>query len=139
MCSESSYAGKTCAVHHSVRLPQQQGTMHSTHYNVKLNLRSGLWEFVTDSGGRIQNVTPMTDSPTSASNRKIGEISAVVDWNGDFLSPPAIDLQINGIMGITFPQLNEEDLPALHKVHMMRRRCSCAALMLAWCCRRFSG
>ena len=35
------------------------------------------------------------------------------DWNGDWLSPRGVDLQINGGLGLAFPELSEADLPRL--------------------------
>ncbi|MAR07235.1 MAG: N-acetylglucosamine-6-phosphate deacetylase [Cyanobium sp. NAT70] len=34
-------------------------------------------------------------------------------WNGDWLSPRGIDLQINGGLGLAFPELSDGDLPRL--------------------------
>ena len=38
------------------------------------------------------------------------------DWNGDWLSPRGVDLQINGGLGLAFPELSEADLPRLVKL-----------------------
>ena len=35
------------------------------------------------------------------------------DWNGDWLSPRGVDLQINGGLGLAFPELTPSDLPRL--------------------------
>ena len=35
------------------------------------------------------------------------------DWNGDWLSPRGVDLQINGGLGLAFPELTPADLPRL--------------------------
>ena len=35
------------------------------------------------------------------------------DWNGDWLSPRGVDLQINGGLGLAFPELSGADLPRL--------------------------
>ena len=35
------------------------------------------------------------------------------NWNGDWISPRAIDLQINGGLGLAFPELTPSDLPRL--------------------------
>ena len=34
-------------------------------------------------------------------------------WNGDWISPRGIDLQINGGLGLAFPELVPSDLPRL--------------------------
>jgi len=38
------------------------------------------------------------------------------NWNGDWLSPRGVDLQINGGLGLAFPELNESDLPRLEQL-----------------------
>ena len=35
------------------------------------------------------------------------------NWHGDWLSPRGIDLQINGGLGLAFPELVDQDLPRL--------------------------
>ena len=35
------------------------------------------------------------------------------NWNGDWISPRGIDLQINGGLGLAFPELTPNDLPRL--------------------------
>ena len=37
-------------------------------------------------------------------------------WEGDWLSPRGIDLQINGGLGLAFPELNAADLPRLEEL-----------------------
>jgi N-acetylglucosamine-6-phosphate deacetylase len=38
------------------------------------------------------------------------------DWNGDWLSPRGVDLQINGGLGLAFPELSAADLPRLEEL-----------------------
>ena len=38
------------------------------------------------------------------------------DWKGDWLSPRGVDLQINGGLGLAFPELSEVDLPRLEQL-----------------------
>ncbi|MGB0276910.1 MAG: N-acetylglucosamine-6-phosphate deacetylase, partial [Synechococcus sp.] len=38
------------------------------------------------------------------------------DWNGDWLSPRGVDLQINGGLGLAFPELTSADLPRLEEL-----------------------
>ena len=46
-----------------------------------------------------------------------------IDWHGDWLSPPGVDLQINGLQGLAFPRLGTADLPALHQaLHWLRQQ-----------------
>ena len=38
------------------------------------------------------------------------------DWHGDWLSPRGVDLQINGGLGLAFPELSQADLPRLEQL-----------------------
>ena len=38
------------------------------------------------------------------------------DWSGDWLSPRGVDLQINGGLGLAFPELTAADLPRLEEL-----------------------
>ncbi len=42
-----------------------------------------------------------------------GSAAAGENWSGDWLSPAGIDLQINGGLGLAFPELQPSDLPKL--------------------------
>ena len=42
-----------------------------------------------------------------------GSVAAGADWQGDWLSPGGVDLQINGGLGLAFPELTDADLPQL--------------------------
>jgi N-acetylglucosamine-6-phosphate deacetylase len=42
-----------------------------------------------------------------------GSSAAGDDWGGDWLSPAGVDLQINGGLGLAFPELTPADLPRL--------------------------
>jgi N-acetylglucosamine-6-phosphate deacetylase len=42
-----------------------------------------------------------------------GSAAAGDDWGGDWLSPAGVDLQINGGLGLAFPELTPADLPRL--------------------------
>ena len=42
-----------------------------------------------------------------------GTSQAENNWNGDWISPRGIDLQINGGLGLAFPELTPHDLPRL--------------------------
>jgi N-acetylglucosamine-6-phosphate deacetylase len=54
-------------------------------------------------GGIIRQILPMAT----------GDLTAGESWNGDWLSPRGIDLQINGGLGLAFPELKPSDLPRL--------------------------
>ena len=63
----------------------------------------GLWRVGLDDDGTITTL-----QPTGAGSAAAGE-----DWGGDWLSPPGVDLQINGGLGLAFPELTAADLPRL--------------------------
>jgi N-acetylglucosamine-6-phosphate deacetylase len=71
--------------------------------NVRLPGTEGFWRLGLDAEARIAAVHPL--APGSAAS---GE-----NWHGDRLSPAAVDLQINGGLGLAFPELTEADLPTL--------------------------
>ena len=61
-----------------------------------------------DSTGRIECVSPMAaDDATEQSAES---------WKGDWISPRGIDLQINGGLGLAFPELTPADLPRLRRL-----------------------
>ena len=45
-----------------------------------------------------------------------GSQAAGEDWGGDWLSPAGMDLQINGGLGLAFPELTATDLPRLEEL-----------------------
>ena len=55
-----------------------------------------------------------TNSLRSISQMEIGASFDGENWNGDWLSPMGIDLQINGGLGITFNDLHVEQLPKIY-------------------------
>lgn len=61
------------------------------------------WRVGVDAEGRIAAVRP-----TPPGSRAGGE-----DWGGDWLSLGGVDLQINGGLGLAFPELTADDLPRL--------------------------
>lgn len=63
----------------------------------------GRWRVAIDDDGLIVRVRP-----TPPGSRAGGE-----DWGGDWLSPGGVDLQINGGLGLAFPELSLDDLPRL--------------------------
>ncbi|MFM7266758.1 MAG: N-acetylglucosamine-6-phosphate deacetylase [Cyanobium sp.] len=72
--------------------------------NVHLPISAeGLWRVGIDDAGSIASL-----QPTGAGSAAAGE-----DWGGDWLSPPGVDLQINGGLGLAFPELTPADLPRL--------------------------
>ncbi len=62
-----------------------------------------VWGIHLNDNEIIESVVPISDALQVS-----GE-----DWQGDFLSPMGIDLQINGGLGLAFPELTFNDLPKL--------------------------
>jgi N-acetylglucosamine-6-phosphate deacetylase len=64
---------------------------------------AGLWRVGLDGQERIAVLDRLPPGSKAA-----GE-----DWQGDWLSPAGVDLQINGGLGLAFPELTPADLPRL--------------------------
>ena len=77
----------------NVRLPQASRCRHGD---------TGLWRVGLD-GERIAALEPIA----------AGTAAAGESWGGDWLSPMGVDLQINGGLGLAFPELTPADLPRL--------------------------
>jgi N-acetylglucosamine-6-phosphate deacetylase len=71
--------------------------------HVRLPGLEGLWRLGLDDGQHISSVQALA----------AGSDAAGEDWGGDWLSPMGVDLQINGGLGLPFPELVEADLPRL--------------------------
>ncbi|MEN9541422.1 MAG: hypothetical protein RLZZ459_1513 [Cyanobacteriota bacterium] len=59
--------------------------------------------------GVIQVVEPIAAGSSTAGD----------DWDGDWLSPMGVDLQINGGLGLAFPELTPTDLPRLQELQAL--------------------
>ena len=81
-----------------VRLPQPLGSAADQRHSLGL-----------DDQQRIQAIEPMVAGAAGPTDNDVGGIS----WNGDWISPRGIDLQINGGLGLAFPELTPADLPRL--------------------------
>ena len=75
--------------------------------NVRLPACPGLWRITLDGDNRITTLEPLGESTASTGD------DADDDWGGDWLSPGGVDLQINGGLGLAFPELQEGDCPRL--------------------------
>jgi len=64
------------------------------------------WRIGLDGDDRVQKIEALAAG--SAAN---GD-----DWGGDWLSPMGVDLQINGGLGLAFPELSTADLPRLQQL-----------------------
>ena len=82
-----------------VRLPQARRCRHG---------ESGLWRVGLD-GDRIAVLEPIA----------AGTAAAGASWGGDWLSPMGVDLQINGGLGLAFPELTPADLPRLAELQQL--------------------
>ncbi|MEB3318714.1 MAG: N-acetylglucosamine-6-phosphate deacetylase [Cyanobacteriota bacterium] len=81
----------------NVRLP---GGTPCTHR------RDQRWRVAIDGADRIAHLEPIGS----------GSVAAGDDWGGDWLSPMGVDLQINGGLGLAFPELRDADLPRLEEL-----------------------
>lgn len=87
----------------NVRLPRSSRCRHGADQR---------WRMGVDADGVIQVLEPIP----------AGSAVAGEDWGGDWLSPAGVDLQINGGLGLAFPELTPADLPKLGEL-----------LELLWC------
>lgn len=75
-----------------------------------VNLNSSALCKIVIQSGRVQSIAPMTvDS-------NIAESSATIDVCGDLISLGAIDLQINGALGLAFPDLRSQHFEQLQRI-----------------------
>ncbi|QPN60408.1 amidohydrolase family protein [Synechococcus sp. CBW1002] len=77
-----------------VRLPQASPCRHGHNRS---------WRIGIDEAGQIAVVEPIP----------AGSAAAGEAWGGDWLSPAGVDVQINGGLGLAFPELTPADLPTL--------------------------
>ncbi len=77
----------------NVRIPSASGFSLDQH----------LWRIDVDLNGKIVLIDPMSN----------GTITHGEDWQGDWLSPRGVDLQINGGLGISFTELDYEKIPKI--------------------------
>jgi N-acetylglucosamine-6-phosphate deacetylase len=78
----------------NVRLPRARRCSHGGDRR---------WRLAVDEEGWITAVEPIAAGSSAAGD----------DWGGDWLSPAGVDLQINGGLGLAFPELSAADLPRL--------------------------
>jgi N-acetylglucosamine-6-phosphate deacetylase len=77
-----------------VRLPRARRCSHGAEQR---------WRIGIDEQERIAAVVPIPAGSAAAGDH----------WGGDWLSPAGVDLQINGGLGLAFPELTSADLPRL--------------------------
>ena len=73
--------------------------------NAKVVGCSGLQQ-VEIIGDKIKAIAPQLES----------NVGSTIDFNGDWLSLGGVDLQINGGLGLAFPDLEPKDLPKLEQI-----------------------
>tara|TARA_B100001939_G_scaffold279679_1_gene248322 strand:- start:489 stop:1643 length:1155 start_codon:yes stop_codon:yes gene_type:complete len=77
-----------------VRLPMPLGQAADQRHTISL-----------DSVGHIETIRPIAAGDAGQPDTE--------SWEGDWISPRGIDLQINGGLGLAFPELTPADLPRL--------------------------
>ncbi|MEB3265248.1 MAG: N-acetylglucosamine-6-phosphate deacetylase [Cyanobacteriota bacterium] len=81
----------------NVRLPVARACRHGQHR---------VWRVGLADDGTIARL-----EPTPSGSAVAGD-----DWGGDWLSPLGVDLQINGGLGLAFPELTPADAPRLDQL-----------------------
>jgi len=75
--------------------------------NARVPGYQGLQQIRVDPEGKISAIAPMTDQTPNA---------YTLDVTGDWLSLPGVDLQINGALGLAFPDLSAGDSQRLQDI-----------------------
>ena len=78
--------------------------------NAKLPQYRDLQGIQINNQGIIEAIAPMNSLAQSSENQ------SVLDVSGDWISLGGVDLQINGALGLAFPDLEEKHLPLLSKI-----------------------
>lgn len=80
--------------------------------NARLVGYQGLQKIRINQEGIIEKIKPMKDKLSKENQEK----RRVIDVGGDWLSLGGIDLQINGALGLAFPDLESKDLGKLKEI-----------------------
>lgn len=83
--------------------------------NARLLGYEGLQMLLVDRQGRIEQILPMGVT----FKRVAPEDLQVLDVEGDWISPGGVDLQINGALGLAFPELTPENADKLPEICQM--------------------
>ncbi|MEB3343639.1 N-acetylglucosamine-6-phosphate deacetylase [Okeania sp.] len=77
--------------------------------NAKVPGYQNLQQIFINSTGKIEQIIPQTEEllPTT---------SATIDVEQDWISLGGIDLQINGALGLPFPEVNETSITKIHEI-----------------------
>lgn len=86
--------------------------------NARVPGSEGVQQILVDSQNRIASILPMTaDLATVTECEPMAfETVQIVDVEGDRISLGGVDLQINGALGLAFPDLKSEDHSKLDKI-----------------------
>ncbi|MEL6161727.1 MAG: N-acetylglucosamine-6-phosphate deacetylase [Cyanobacteria bacterium J06623_5] len=82
--------------------------------NARLPRRAGLYQ-ISIEAGMIGAIAPM-EALGEASNGLSNSAAEVIDVASDWISLGAVDLQINGALGLAFPDLRLRDLARLQEI-----------------------
>ncbi|KKZ12643.1 MAG: hypothetical protein TE42_03690 [Candidatus Synechococcus spongiarum SP3] len=88
--------------------------LHCCH--LRLPGEPGFWCFRLDEQGVVRDLRP------DASHAAEGRRPHHWDWQGDWLSPAAVDLQINGLHGLWFAHLETQQLDGLRQALVWLRQ-----------------
>ena len=80
--------------------------------NVRLPGMEGLYQLQTDARGQISSI----QSSAAGTNLLATNTAKTVDFSGDWLSLGGVDLQINGALGIAFPDLGQYPVERLQEI-----------------------
>ena len=79
-------------------------------YNARLPGYKGLHQVEIDEQGLVKTIKPVNKNSKNPTNKQI------LDIKGDWLSLGGIDLQINGGLGLAFPDLELENIEKLEQI-----------------------
>lgn len=79
--------------------------------NARLSGYSSLQSIELDSNEIITHILPMSEV-----NRDWDHGDRSINIQGDWLSLGGVDLQINGALGLAFPEIREQDIPKLQEI-----------------------
>ena len=82
----------------------------------RLPQRQGLYRIAIDDRGTISSVEPMPESGVAIDADTAFLAENCVDAAGDWISLGGVDLQINGALGLAFPDAETKDLPTIAKI-----------------------
>lgn len=83
--------------------------------NVRLAQKPGLYQISIEQR-RVKHIVAMEEASSISETSAAVTSAAVIDLQGDWLSLGAVDLQINGALGLAFPDLRLEHLDQLQAI-----------------------